>query len=165
MSTSQGSDIQADDAGIARASIGGRLRAAREQRDLDINAIAGELHLDAVIIEALENDDSAALPEPIFVQGYLRSYARLLELPEDEIVGNYTAQSAEPPPLSVIRVDRAPRFRHLPSFRLVRNVVLLLLALILAWLAWPFAERYLEGRGQPAAEQTPDYLALPPVDQ
>jgi cytoskeletal protein RodZ len=165
MNVSPDSDEQPDRESASHSSIGKRLRTAREQRQLGIDRIAAELHLDPEVIEALENDDSKALPAPIFVQGYLRGYARLLELPADDIVRHYTEQSAEPPPLSVIRVGRNPRFRRLPSVRLVRNVILLLLVLILAWFAWPYAERFIEGRGQGAAEETPDFLALPPADQ
>jgi cytoskeleton protein RodZ len=165
MNASQGNDVQPEDGSASRSSIGSQLRAAREQRQLDIDRVAGELHLDVDVIKALENDDSEALPAPIFVQGYLRSYARLLDLPADEIVRHYTEQTAEPPPLSVIRVDRNARFSRLPSVRLVRNLILLLLVVILAWLAWPVAERFLDGRGQPAEDQAADFLTLPPADR
>jgi cytoskeleton protein RodZ len=152
-----------DDAG---AAVGRRLREARTQQKLTLERVAKELHLDVSVISAIEDDNREGMPAPIFVQGYIRSYARLLELPEDELVRQYVAQASEPPPLSVIRVDSRRRmpFLQLPSMRLLRNLILLMLAAILLWLAWPVAERLLESR--PAGTEQPQAgrLELPPAE-
>jgi cytoskeleton protein RodZ len=63
-----------------------RLRAAREQSGMNIDDVAHALHLERDVILALESADYDLLGAPVFVRGYLRSYARLLDLPEDEIV-------------------------------------------------------------------------------
>ncbi|QXP83855.1 RodZ domain-containing protein [Methylococcus sp. Mc7] len=76
-------------------SAGQRLRAAREARRLGVDKVARELHLSAGIIGALERDDYASLPPPAFVRGYLRNYARLLDLPEQEIVDAYNRVAGE----------------------------------------------------------------------
>ena len=148
-------------AGNDRLSIGARLAAARKKCELDIGVVANELNLDANIITALENDDTAALPAAIFVKGYLRNYARLVGLPEDEMVGDYAAQTGEPPPLTVVAVKSKTPFFQLPSARLLRNIILMLLAAILIWLAYPFVERLVESRGQATQEPAPGRLALP----
>jgi len=144
--------------------IGKRLAAARKARALEVRAVADELHLDPAIIEALENNDAAALPAAIFVKGYLRSYARLVGLPEDELAQAYDRQTGEPPPLSVVSLqDKAPIIQ-LPSARLLRNIILLLLAAILLWLAYPFVERLIESRGgMTTDEPLPGRLQLPPA--
>ena len=148
-------------AGNDRLSIGARLAAARKKCELEIGVVANELNLDASIIAALENDDTAALPAAIFVKGYLRNYARLVGLPEDEMVSDYAAQTGEPPPLTVVAVKSKTPFFQLPSARLLRNIILLLLAAILIWLAYPFVERLVESRGQATQEPAPGRLALP----
>ena len=148
-------------AGNDRLSIGTRLAAARKKCELDIGVVANELNLDANIITALENDDTAALPAAIFVKGYLRNYARLVGLPEDEMVSDYAAQTGEPPPLTVVSVKSKTPFFQLPSARLLRNIILMLLAAILIWLAYPFVERLVESRGQATQEPAPGRLALP----
>ncbi len=145
------------------ASIGAQLAAARKARKLDVDRVARELNLNVAVITALENDDGAALPAPIFVKGYLRSYARLVGLPEEELVRSYAQQAHEPPPLTVTGVKPTVRFFRLPSARLLRNIVLLLLLVILLWLAWPFAERLLESREGQQDEQAPGHLELPAV--
>jgi cytoskeleton protein RodZ len=143
-------------------AIGAALRTARTRRNLQVEQVAKELHLDARVINAIENDDRAALPEPIFVQGYLRAYARLVGLSGDELVSRYCAQGAAPPPLSVIGPRRKKPLVPLPSARLVRYVILVVLAGILVWLAYPLAERMIQRRTADAELQLPGISASPP---
>lgn len=164
MSASQNTDGTDTTAGSDPSSIGARLAAARKACELDQRVVANELHLDLGTIEALENDDNAALPAAIFVKGYLRNYARLVGLPEDEIVSDYTEQTGEPPPLTVVTLKGQTPFFQLPSARLLRNIILVLLAAILIWLAYPFVERLVASRGQDVQEPVPGRLALPPAD-
>lgn len=146
------------------AAIGARLRAARNQCDLKIEQVAQQLRLNPSIISAIENDDKAALPEPIFVQGYLRSYARLVGLPADEIAHRYCgAQGNNPPPLSVVGPRRKAPMLPLPSARTLRNLILVLLLGILAWLAYPYVEQIVTARGGKTEVQQPGRLDLPPA--
>ncbi len=69
---------------------GKRLREAREAAKLTREEVAHHLHLDPQIVSALESDKYDKLPSAIYVCGYLRSYARLLKLPEVEIVNAYS---------------------------------------------------------------------------
>ncbi|CAI8890889.1 RodZ domain-containing protein [Methylococcus capsulatus] len=87
-------------------SAGQRLRAAREARRQGIDKVARELHLSVGTVGALERDDYASLPPPAFVRGYLRGYARLLGLPEQEIVDAYNRVAgggSDPEPGAVVR--------------------------------------------------------------
>lgn len=77
----------------ATAGPGARLRARRESLGWSVEQVAGKLHLDARYIRALEQDQHAEIAAPVFVRGYLRSYALLLQLPADAIVECYTAAS------------------------------------------------------------------------
>lgn len=81
----------ADEENRASASLGPglQLRSARERQGLDASAVAAQLHLQASIVESLEADDYEKLPSPVFIQGYLRNYARLLGLSEDAVVASY----------------------------------------------------------------------------
>lgn len=161
MSDASGTDAATAGSQGRASSIGARLRAAREQRELTPERVAQQLRLDVEVIAALEGDRADELAAPIFVQGYLRSYARLLDLPEDEIVAG-RGQGTSPPPLTIKHVKSATPVLSLPSVRLARNVLLVVLAGLLAWLAWPLVDRVLEMRGEPAGEQSPGYLEIPP---
>jgi len=159
-----------DDAGDSRAangrlSPGARLSAARKERELSLKTVADELKLDVSMVVAIEQDDRTALPAAIFVKGYLRRYARLTGLPEDELVSDYSDSMGEPPPLSVVAIKRKKSFIRLPSARLLRNIILILLAVIMAWLAYPFVERFIASRGQSGEEPAPGHLDLPPANQ
>lgn len=69
---------------------GDRLRIARESRDLSIEDVAARLKLDVRKIRALEQGDIAGFAAPVFAAGYLRAYARLLELSEEEVLADFT---------------------------------------------------------------------------
>ena len=61
-------------------SVGKTLREAREQNGLSVNDVANRIKFAPRQIESLEDDDFARLPEAAFVRGFVRSYARLLDL-------------------------------------------------------------------------------------
>jgi len=143
------------------STIGKRLGEARIKKKLGVESVAKQLHLDATIIKALEADDASLLPAAIFVQGYLRSYARLVGLSEAEIIKQYNGEHHEPPPLSVTNSTvKLPMFR-LPSGRHIRNAILLMLGLMLIWLAYPFVERLISNGTGAVEEQVPGRLELP----
>ena len=146
------------------ASIGRRLAHARDSRKLSIEKVATSLHIDVRMVEALERDDRAALPSPIFVKGYLRGYAELVGLPAEELVSEYTALAGEPPPLTVVSIKQKVPFFKLPSTRVLRKIIMLLLAAILIWLAYPFVAQLIVNRGVPVDEPRPGRLELPPVN-
>ena len=75
---------------------GERLRAAREARGLSFDDVVHELRLESAIIAAIERDDLDGLSAPVFVKGYLRSYARLVELPEQELVDAWQPAEQDP---------------------------------------------------------------------
>lgn len=59
---------------------GASLATVRREKGLDTDYVAGKLHLRVRIIELLEADDYDNMPEPVFIKGYLRAYANLLDV-------------------------------------------------------------------------------------
>lgn len=165
MSGGSETDSNTSDPSGSHGAIGARLRSARQARQLNAEAVAQQLKLDVSVIDALENDDKQHLPAPIFVQGYLRSYARLLGLPEEELLKDYTRQSGELPPLTVKRKSAGQPVFRLPSGKWLRNVILVMLALALLWLAYPYVTRMLDSRNLPDDESFPGHLDIPPADR
>ncbi len=68
---------------------GSILAAARKQQNRTVEEIADELNLSATQIRTIELDQSEGLPEPTYVRGYIRSYARLLDLNVEEVLDHY----------------------------------------------------------------------------
>lgn len=77
-------------------SPGRRLRVQRQSRGLAIERIASQLHLKPAIIEALEQDRFDLLPDPVFITGYLRNYARMLGLDPMPLIAAYQAHAGTP---------------------------------------------------------------------
>jgi len=69
---------------------GQRLKRTREELRLSRDEVAHHLHLDIQIVDALEANAFDKLPSPAYICGYLRSYARLLKLPENDVVNAYS---------------------------------------------------------------------------
>lgn len=65
---------------VPQFSVGAVLREGREQLGLSIADVANRIKFAPRQIEAMEADDFAHLPEMTFVRGFVRSYARLLEI-------------------------------------------------------------------------------------
>ena len=66
--------------GEVRGSPGKVLRAARESAGIHIAALAGALKIPVSRLEALENDDFAALPDAVFARALASSICRSLDL-------------------------------------------------------------------------------------
>lgn len=80
---------------------GERLQAARIQKGLSLEGVASRMHLSASILEAIEENNFEEISAPIFVKGYLRAYARIVALEEDDMIQQYTDYySEEDPPIS-----------------------------------------------------------------
>jgi cytoskeleton protein RodZ len=89
-------ELESRPAGVGD-SAGAMLRAAREARRMGIDKVARELRLSARTVSSLERDDYASLPPATFVRGYLRGYARLLNVPEQAVVDAYNRAAGEEP--------------------------------------------------------------------
>lgn len=110
------------------ASVGSQLRAARERLGLSVDEVVAQIKISARQITALETDDFKNLPETAFVRGFVRSYARLLQLEAQPLLDALPgAKLAQP-------VESAKIEATIPSERTVRqqNVNLLIAALVVA---------------------------------
>jgi cytoskeleton protein RodZ len=82
---------------------GDRLQAARISNGLTLDDVASKMHLCAAILSSLEENDFDDITAPIFVKGYLRSYARIVNLDEEEIIKQYSQYyTHNDPPISSI---------------------------------------------------------------
>jgi cytoskeleton protein RodZ len=65
---------------ISGPSVGEQLRLAREARGLEVVDIAQTLKLGPRQVEALEGGDWKSLPGNTFIRGFVRNYARLIQI-------------------------------------------------------------------------------------
>jgi cytoskeleton protein RodZ len=111
--------------------LGGHLVKAREAQGLTLAVVANKLRLSAATLQALESNRYEDLPEPIFVRGYLRAYARLLEMDTEVFVAEYDRLVDKPGPVltptTKVRrqaTARAPYIRGATALVVVAMVVL-----------------------------------------
>ncbi|WP_435952574.1 cytoskeleton protein RodZ [Dryocola sp. BD626] len=70
----------------AAQTTGERLRNAREQLGLSQQAVAERLCLKVSTVRDIEDDKAPAELASTFLRGYIRSYARLVHIPEEELL-------------------------------------------------------------------------------
>lgn len=83
---------------------GALLAAERSAQGLAVGDIARQLKLSARQVEALERDDYDAFAGMVFVRGFLRNYAKLLDVDPEPLVAMTYASGAEPPPMAPLPV-------------------------------------------------------------
>ncbi|MCP4188568.1 MAG: helix-turn-helix domain-containing protein [Gammaproteobacteria bacterium] len=80
---------------------GDRLQAARIEMGLSVEDVANRMHLSLAILESIEENNFEDITAPIFVKGYLRAYARIVSLDEEEVIRQYLDfYSDEDPPIN-----------------------------------------------------------------
>ena len=85
------------------SGVGVLLKNEREKKGLSQEQIVDVIRLRKHYVEALESEDWDMLPPPVFVRGFIRSYAQVLDLNEKEALELYEkatpAASSPPKPL------------------------------------------------------------------
>jgi cytoskeleton protein RodZ len=83
------------------SSIGETLRRERLKRNLDLDQVSRELKISPKLLDAIEADQFEKLPGTMFAKSFVRQYAHLLSLDEDEMAGE--VQRVLQPPVEVPR--------------------------------------------------------------
>lgn len=88
-------------------AAGEQLREARELKGLTVEDVAARLRVPARYVRALETGDLAGLPEPTFVRGYVKAYARELGLDAEQLVAQLAPVEVKAP-LLITGIESAP---------------------------------------------------------
>lgn len=120
-----------------QGGVGALLKQSREQRGLTTAEVASQLRLKVSQIEQIEAEQWDPSVSATFIRGYLRAYAKLMKLPEKEILANFELQAA------YLRNQAKPMhsFSNKASLDAVDNrfmlasylLVVLLIGLFLVW--------------------------------
>lgn len=128
---------ESDEEFIQTASVGERLRAAREARKLALEDIADQTRIPLRHLQNLEAGDWAALPAPTYTIGFAKSYASAVDLDRTEIGEDLRAEmggqrfdtgSAEV-------FEPADPARTMPKWLVLSAIgAIVLLVLVMTWL-------------------------------
>ena len=88
-----------------KSGLGVELREARRARALSLDEVQRATRIAHRYLEALEQEDFAALPAPVFARGFLRSYAQYLGLDPAPLVARYLGEARPPDALPAPGVD------------------------------------------------------------
>ena len=91
-------------------ALGERFRDAREARNLSLSDVAEQIRIRSVYLAAIENENWPAIGAPIYVRGFLRTYARFLSMDPEEAVRAFNAATAEPGG-EISEAETQPQFR------------------------------------------------------
>jgi len=80
------------------------LKKRREDLGLDIREIADLLKIKSAYLVAIESDTFAELPAPVYTTGYIRSYAKYLDVDAESIVLHYTKNLSQPTHTTIIPI-------------------------------------------------------------
>lgn len=96
---------------------GQHLQRERQSRGLELERVATQLHLRKDVVDALEQGRYDELPAPVYVAGYLRNYARLLEVDAEPLLQAYYAstRSDVTPPVTPAPLPVAEPELELPT--------------------------------------------------
>ncbi|MBI5007167.1 MAG: helix-turn-helix domain-containing protein [Nitrosomonadales bacterium] len=96
MDTSDVVQAAAIDPASAQAvlNVGMALREAREAQGMSVHDIAERIKFAPRQVEALESNDFEHLPKATFLRGFVRSYARVLQLDEAALIAALPAESS-----------------------------------------------------------------------
>jgi cytoskeleton protein RodZ len=81
-------------------SIGETLRRERQRRNIQLDQVSRELKISPRFLEAIEEENFDRLPAGVFAKSFVRQYARMLGLDEDEAANE--VQRALTPPAAAI---------------------------------------------------------------
>lgn len=89
-------------------SIGECLRRERLRRNLQLEQVSGELKISARMLAAIEAEDFGKLPGGVFAKSFVRQYAHLLGLDEEEMAAEVDRMLRPEHPGETARPDASP---------------------------------------------------------
>ena len=155
------------------STLGGRLAVAREAKQLTHQDVSNTLRLSLKQVVDLENSDFAALPDPMVTRGFIRNYARLLDLDAEPLLAIYRAQVPDRLPDAILvqssmHFEMPTKGNHLWFKYVIGSVVLMVLLLL--WFAYmpksqkPAVEK-LNATEHLVVEQPLPEIALPAAER
>ncbi|WP_156471588.1 RodZ family helix-turn-helix domain-containing protein, partial [Snodgrassella sp. CFCC 13594] len=143
------SETHNNDIPNAAAALGAVLRQARERKGLSVGEVAERLKFPARRVEALESGCYEGLPEPVFVKGFVHTYARFLDTDITEVneylsqvfpSSKTTAPTASSNTSAELNFQGAPVKKTLPKWVMGVVVLAIIGGVVYAWQSKSSAE-------------------------
>jgi cytoskeletal protein RodZ len=94
--------------------IGAQLRQQRQEKSISTEEVSAKTYISSRLLTALEEGQSEYLPEPVFIQGFIRRYADVLSLDGDALAKTFSTNLI-PTTLEMAAPQEVTQQRTLPS--------------------------------------------------
>ena len=92
-----------------RCVAGEILKKRREELGFDINEVSETLKISSDYLFSIENDLYDKLPVAVYTVGYIRCYAKYLEVDAGPVISDFTSHLSSPKPSAIIPVSSSRR--------------------------------------------------------
>ena len=148
-------------------ALGMRLMEKRESLGLSLQSVADRTKIPVNVLKSLEEGFIAGLPAPVFVKGFLRSYALLLGLSPEEIIAEYKSVAPEDPQAVAVPITARRGMEGRSRGRTWFLAFLLLIGIAVAVTMHyynPWQNPAVETGPATAQQASPDVESPPPAD-
>ncbi|MEP6944427.1 MAG: helix-turn-helix domain-containing protein [Acidobacteriota bacterium] len=139
-------------------TLGEKLRQAREEKGISVAEVAEQTRISPHYIESIERDDYKPLPGGIFNKGFVKSFAKYVNIDEQQALTDYSSLISSSQPLDepdgrtyrpeVLTDDRGGR-------SMVPTVIMAVIILAVMTVGILFLINYLENRGTSQTASVP----------
>ena len=121
-------------------TIGEILKRTRESRNLTVGTVNRETKISINVIRALEQDDLDSFSSETYLKGFLRNYAKYLELDPDQLWSMLNRQKGSVPDGkgTFWDIEEAVREEKLKSPKIVQRIVVPILIIVIVVLTFLF---------------------------
>ncbi len=150
------------------ATLGCFLQNVRQEQHLSYEDVAAKTHIPVRTLKALEFADLKQLPEPVYIQGFLRRYAEVLSIDPSQVRLNFSHRPQERKSPSIFTILGFPQLQPLHLYLFYTALVIAAVTSLSRLLTQPFYQQQM-GISQPTSLLVPrvpssnhtSHLALP----
>ncbi len=146
------------------ASIGDRLREAREKNKWSLEKVHKDIKIHPRILKAIEEDKGDELLSSTYIKGFIRKYAQYLKLDSREIVEEYKSLHPQPPPL-ILELDKGKEAKigYRGLFRSFKVLLIIVVSVLFIGYLWFVVESIFKSQPQErSAEITKKVVKVSP---
>lgn len=116
--------------------FGQKLKVQREHLNMTQSEAASKLNLDVSYIQAIEMEDFSEMSSTSYIYGYIRSYAKVLKLPEQEILDMYKQGVSEEHQLLPDYMGQKTPYSSIPTSKNSWSILFVIVVSLVATTWW-----------------------------
>lgn len=140
--------------------LGETLLAARNTKNLTLKDVSNNLRISIKQITALETNDFSVLPEAMITRGFIRNYARLLDIDAEPLLASYRARMPDKLPHAISVQSTTNQVMSGKESQPWLMYILGSILILLFVLAWLFYVDYMPKPVKPIAVKAPEVATV-----